>query len=97
MDTYISLIGLCMGVLSFLGGLVFWYRGAVEKRYAASRDFEHLRRNYEQLSSGVDQLHERVDERSEQMMLQVLEIKGMLYAFLGERTAGGSITTRKRD
>lgn len=56
-----SLIGLAMGIISFLGGLILWYRGSVEKSYAAQRDFGHLKNNYQSLATAIDQLSEQVD------------------------------------
>jgi len=45
----VPLAGLLLGILSTLGGAFFYWNGAVRKRYAAERDFEHLRRNQEQI------------------------------------------------
>lgn len=84
-----------MGLFSFTGGLILWYRGSVEKRYAAERDFKHLQRNYEQLCSGLVDLDEKVDEKTAHLLTHFLEIKGLLFAVLGERTAGGSVRGNK--
>lgn len=51
-----------IGVSGFLGGLLLWYRGAIEKRYAADRDFAHLRRNQEQLLQNLAVLSDEIDE-----------------------------------
>lgn len=97
MQEYISLISLVMGLTSFIGGLVLWYRGAVEKRFAAERDFQHLKRNQEQLAGYLKELDDSMEERSQVLMQQFLEIKGMLYGILGERTSGGSIRLPRGD
>jgi hypothetical protein len=91
MDNYFNIISLVMGLSSFIGGMVLWYRGSVEKRYAAERDFAHLRRNYEQLCQELMELEEKIDTKSGTLLTQFLEIKALLYAVLGERTSGGSM------
>lgn len=50
---FTALIGVALGLFSFLGGVVLWYKGSVEKRYAAERDFNHLRRNQEQMGGAL--------------------------------------------
>lgn len=52
-NTVSTLVSLTLGLLGFLSGLILWYRGSVEKRYAAERDFGHLRRNQEQQSQAL--------------------------------------------
>lgn len=62
MSDTIALVGLLLGILTFIGGLITWYRGAIEKGFAAKRAFEHLQRNYEQigatLASGGDEMED---------------------------------------
>lgn len=77
MDTA-SLASLIMGLLSFLGGLMLWYKGSVEKRYAAQRDFGHLKRNYDQLTMGVDELGKDVDTRLDAIDKKLQEISMIL-------------------
>lgn len=48
-----TLISLTLGLLGFLSGAILWYRGSIEKRYAAERDFGHLKRNQEQMSQAL--------------------------------------------
>ena len=43
-------------------GLLAWYRGAVEKKYAAERSFNHVRGNQEALLAALKQLDEEVEE-----------------------------------
>lgn len=51
--TLSTLVSLTLGLLGFLSGLILWYRGAIEKRYAAERDFGHLKRNQEQMAQAL--------------------------------------------
>lgn len=71
-------LSLVMGLGSFLASLLFWYKGSVEKRYAAQRDFGHLRRNYEQLSQAVAQLGEELDQRMDAVDNRLQEISLIL-------------------
>ena len=73
-----NLIGLVMGVISFLGGVVMWHKGSVEKRYAAQRDFQHLKRNYQQLTTALDHLDEGVGEGNDQLKRELTDIKASL-------------------
>jgi hypothetical protein len=61
MNTLMTVISLVMGVSSFIGGIILWYKGSVEKSYAAQRDFGHLKRNYENLSNAINILIEQVE------------------------------------
>jgi hypothetical protein len=71
----ISLLGLGMGLTSFLGGLVLWYKGAIEKRYAAQRDFGHLKRNQEQLASSLETVAKDFDHQLDILRSDTKEIK----------------------
>ena len=71
-------LSLVMGLGSFLSGILFWYKGSIEKRYAAQRDFGHLKRNYEQLSEGVGQLGEEMDRRLDSIDKRLQEISMIL-------------------
>lgn len=71
-------LSLIMGLASFLSGILFWYKGSIEKRYAAQRDFGHLKRNYEQLSQGVADLGEDMDQRLDSIDKRLQEISMIL-------------------
>lgn len=53
MDSWREWLAFGMGLSSFIGGGILWYKGAVEKQYASQRDFQHIRRNQEQLQQAV--------------------------------------------
>lgn len=75
MDNAATAIALIISILSFSGGLVMWYRGSVEKRYAAERDFNHLKRNYEQLAASLASLMQMEDERFDEIRLRLNNIE----------------------
>ncbi len=60
-DDWIGSTGLVFGLISFFGGGLMWYRGSVVKSYAASRAFEHLRRNQEQMGQGIGEIDKAMD------------------------------------
>jgi nitrogen fixation protein FixH len=50
LNDFVAISGFILGLITALAGWLAWYGTAVRKRYAAERDFNHLRRNYEQLA-----------------------------------------------
>lgn len=72
---WISLGGLSIGILSLLAGFFLWYKGSVEKRYAAERDFAHLRRNQEQLGDAIAAIDKFLDDRLDEQRVEMKEIK----------------------
>lgn len=54
-------VSLLLGLVSLLSGIILWYRGALQKQYAAERDFAHLRRNQEQLLTALNDLSKDID------------------------------------
>lgn len=51
MQNWLALAGFVLGLFTSLAGALAWYATSVRKRYAAERDFQHLKRNYEQLAA----------------------------------------------
>ena len=78
MGTVATVVSLAIGVITFIGGLLAWYRGAVEKRYAAERDFNHLKRNYEQLANSLGSLMKDEEDRFDELRLELRELKFQL-------------------
>ena len=74
---WISLGGLSIGILSLLAGFFLWYKGSVEKRYAAERDFQHLRRNQEQMSDAIASIDKFLDDRLDEQRGELKEIKAL--------------------
>lgn len=81
-----NLIGIVTGLIGIAGaviGVISWYTGSVEKRYAAQRDFGHLKNSQLQLSNNLDRLFsdlenhlDRQDDALNQLKLKVIELCG---------------------
>jgi hypothetical protein len=71
-----------ISIVAFAGGAITWYTGAVKQRYAAQRDFDHLKRSYNGLSDNVRGLMAEVDERATEQMLELKEVKALLTAIM---------------
>ena len=79
-----NILGIVTGVIGIIGAIVggmTWYKGSVEQRYAAQRDFGHLRRNQEQLITNVDRLFsdlenhlDRQDGEIQNLKLKLIEL-----------------------
>ncbi|NEP17819.1 MAG: hypothetical protein F6J97_13090 [Leptolyngbya sp. SIO4C1] len=80
----ITLISLLFGLVASFGGAITWWRAAVRKQYAAERDFNHLKRNYEQMSANIAALVKDSDGRFDHIDLELVEIKAILSAHLGQ-------------
>lgn len=94
-----AFISLIMGLASFLSGLLLWYKGSIEKRYAAQRDFGHLKRNYESLSEGVNLQAKEMDRRFDQVEADLREIKILLQVQLAKQgdSISGVLGSKKED
>lgn len=78
-----------------------WYSGAIQKRYAAQRDYEHLKKNYEQLSANLDRLVRDQTEGMYEITLELKEVKGLTNLVLTKLTptidTSGWVKQRKED
>jgi|GEM_PF-4155838 hypothetical protein len=54
-----------LGVSGLVFGWLSWYRGAIEKRYAAERAFTHIRANQETLVTALKQQDETIESIKE--------------------------------
>lgn len=81
----VEYIGITIGILTFIGGLLAWYKGAVEKDYASKRDWGHVKNSQQQLSQNVGFLFKDMDARFDRVDAQLLELKGMFYASLSRQ------------
>jgi len=77
-QNWLGLAGGIIGILTFAGGTLAWYSGAIEKRYAAQRDFQHLRKNQEQIASTINSLFKEQDRRFDEIERETLELKALL-------------------
>ncbi|KAM3091132.1 hypothetical protein ACKFKG_26765 [Phormidesmis sp. 146-35] len=85
MDTKISNI---ISILTFLAGvgggvwgMLRWYGEGEKKRYAAERDFQHLKRNQEQMQQSIAQLIAEIDGLSDDFKT----LNACFNLLLGER------------
>lgn len=82
MKPTLEIVTMLISVSMFLAGLVTWYSGAVRKRYAAQRDYEHLKTSYKQLASGQSVISKDMDSRFDSIMLELKEVKAMQLALM---------------
>ncbi|BAT53784.1 hypothetical protein NOS3756_27470 [Nostoc sp. NIES-3756] len=74
----IALGGLVLATLTTVLGGVVWFANSEKKRYAAERDFAHIRRNQEQMQQGLTSLFNELDRRFDTVERDILEIKTSL-------------------
>lgn len=83
-----------IGIFTFAGGLIAWYRGAVQKEYASQRDWEHVKNNQKQLTNNLDFIFKEIDQKLDKIIdehdkrfdkidVNQIELKSMFYASLG--------------
>lgn len=93
---WVGAIGSVFGILTTVAGTVVWYRTNIRNKYAAERDFNHLKRNYEGLAEAfkfqtgeMDDHFERLardlDTRCDRLDAEVREIKALLLSQIGIR------------
>jgi hypothetical protein len=66
-NSFISILTFLAGAGSAVWGMVQWYAGAEKKKYAAERDFQHLRRNQEQMKESIKHITTEIDLLSDDM------------------------------
>lgn len=83
---------ICFSIGSTVIACLSWYSASVQKRYAAQRDFEHLKNNYLQLSSNQNHMMDEFDKRFDSLAIDVHDIKSALQLLVikaqGENTTG---------
>lgn len=80
---------LVIGVLTSIGGATAWYSAFVRKRYAAERDYQHLKRNYETMRDALTDLSTEMDQRFDKVDLQQVHITAMLQNLVAQVCRGG--------
>lgn len=58
----LPLVALTLGIISTLSGFFLYYSGSVRKRYAAERDFEHLKRNQESIQQMLTMMDDSIGD-----------------------------------
>ena len=90
-DTLQTLVIDWIGIITFIGGVALWYRGAVENKYAAQRDLGLLKRNFENHSMTVLEQGKDIDRRFDGLEADTREVK-ILLQVLVSRTGDDSIS-----
>lgn len=92
-----STFGFALSVFAAFSGAMMWYRGSIQKSYAAERDFRHLRNNQEShakalamVDSEVKELRDELAERFHRQDTELIQIKSLLMAQLAKN--GDSIS-----
>lgn len=67
MQNFVALGGFLLGLLTSLLGALAWYGSAVRKRYAAERDFQHLKNNYAQLAANQGTILSALQETNDKL------------------------------
>ena len=74
-NSLISLGGLILAFTTTLCGAILWYVQTEKKKYAAERDFNHLRRNIEQLTQSIQYQTKELEGQFQKLQRDILEIK----------------------
>lgn len=88
MGETLSIILSITGLVGFIGGAVTWYAGAVRKRYAAERDFDHLKRNYRQMAENQKAILKELDDRFDRTDQELIKLVMLINTLLVK--AGGT-------
>lgn len=92
-ETTLAIASFTLGIGGTLWAVVQWYTSSQTKRYAAERDFQHLKRNQEMISQGIGSLAEDIDEVKEEVRT-ISRVAQILLARSGDMT---SELLKKRD
>ncbi|MFK0730926.1 MAG: hypothetical protein ACIWVG_07105, partial [Gloeotrichia echinulata HAB0833] len=77
-NTLIAFFSFALALFTTGTGAILWYANTEKKKYAAERDFAHLKRNQESISEGIDHLLTELDRRLDTIERDILEIKSCL-------------------
>lgn len=69
------LIALVVGLTPYVVGIIAWYANSEKKKYAAERDFNHLKNNQKDISNGIAYLTKSIEHDLEIIMRDILERK----------------------
>jgi hypothetical protein len=80
-STLISVFSFAGGVGATLLGVGRWYNSTQHKKFAAEREFQHLKRDYETLSKAVA----HIDDRQEELFSYIVEMRGAMSVVLKQQ------------
>lgn len=90
----VETVAALIGIITFIGGLIAWYRGAVQKEYASQRDWEHVKNNQKQLTNNLDFIFKEIDQKLDKIIddhdkrfdkidVSQIKLESMFFASLG--------------
>lgn len=92
-ETTLAIASFTLGIGGTLWAVVQWYTSSQTKKYAAERDFQHLRRNQEQLIAAIESLAEDVDHVAE----EIRTVSRVAQIILAKQGDAASELLKKRD
>lgn len=75
LELWIALAGFFLSVIISLGSFVLWFANSEKKKYAAERDFNHIRKNQEQTNLALNSILAEIDKRFDILDRDIIEIK----------------------
>lgn len=88
-------ISLVLGLSTFTAGCIAYWRGSVEKAFAAQRDFQHLKRNQEQIVMALQDIAKEQDEKLNDLTLEMVRLNALLTASMAK--SGDSVSGIRND
>lgn len=80
LESLTTVLSLAIGITSLAGGFLLWHKGSVEKRYAAERDFSHIRNDLRSLSANLAHETEEAERAFNEIRFELKEAKALLLA-----------------
>lgn len=74
-EAWIALAAFIAGLIPYGLNLISHYSNSQKKRYAAERDFQHLKRNQEQIVANIAHIADEIDDYFQTLNRDILEIK----------------------
>lgn len=71
----IALGALALTIITTIAGALIWYSQGERKKYAAERDFVHLKNNQKSISDGIVHLSDLIEQHLKTIERDILEIK----------------------
>lgn len=87
-ETIISVASFMFGVGGTLWAVLQWYAISQTKRYAAERDFQHLRTNQEQMAQNLRVLMDELEECNRNVQ-DLARLASILLARSGDESMSG--------
>ncbi|MFK0732079.1 MAG: hypothetical protein ACFKPT_13850 [Gloeotrichia echinulata GP01] len=77
-NTFVALCSFALALFTTATGAILWYVGTEKKKFAAEREFLHLKNNQISISAGIAELFKEMDRRLDIIDRDILEIKNIL-------------------